>query len=462
MPGDPVPAEVIPGIPITLRAPSVTRRYGDEVTPRSITLAALANAAVPGVAPVSVTPVSSPHRRGADRFHTAVVTDSAGARWVVRLPADPVAAARQDAALSLLRLLSPRVPFKVPRPVGRMAVRDGRSAVVYPYLDGSPLDVGRLPARSQLTARVGRAVAAIHNLDRRLVDEAALPAYEAEDCRRRHVAQLDRAAQTRRMPTGLLSRWERMLEDVSLWRFAPTVVHGRLDGTRLLIKGEDPDDSETAEIVAVTGWDEAGVADPAADFTDLVRRCSAETIDTVFEAYAMARHEPADPKLLERAALLAELDLVAAFLTATVADDEGWMTRLGGELAELDARVGNGDASTRADDAPPFQTVPLDFSPPPVVGGLYQSGAEPPATATSAAVEARPSPPTPAVELDDREHRQDPEASDQGPEPAPDAEPSQEAQTPSPSGVGGTTAPEPDAGSANLDLGRKSGPSDGR
>lgn len=373
------------------------------MTPRSLTLAALASAAVPGVAPTSVARLSSPHRRGADRFHTAVVTDGTQTRWVVRLPADEVAAARQDGSQALLRLLGPRLPFKIPAPVGRMAVRDGRGAVVYPFLAGSALDVGRVPPRSQLAARVGRAVAAIHNLDRRLVEEAALPSYDAEQCRRRHVTELDRAAATRRVSTGLLARWERALDDVSLWRFAPTVVHGRLDGSRFLVEGKDPDDSETAEIVGVTGWDGAGVADPATDFADVVRRCSPETADTVFEAYAMARDEPADSKLLERAGLLAELDTLAAFLAATLAEDHRGMARIGAELAELDARVGDRDAPTRADAEPLFETVPLDFSPKPVDGGLYQAGEVDPGTARVEDPTKRPPRPAPEVELDARQ-----------------------------------------------------------
>ncbi len=374
------------------------------MTPRSLTLAALACAAVPGLAPVSVTEVSAPNRRGPDRFHTAVVTDSQGARWVVRMPADPVAAARQDAVQPLLRLVGSRLPFAVPAPAGRKTLRDGRGVVVYPCLPGEPLDFVRLPSRSQLAARVGKALAAVHNLDRRLVDEASLPTYEAEDCRRRHVADLDRAAATRRIPTGLLSRWERMLDDVSRWRFAPTVVHGRLDGARILAKASDPNDSDTAEITGIVGWDEACVADPAMDFAALVHGASPEAADTVFEAYAMARTEPADPMLLERAALIAELDLLAAFLAAVLAEDHEGMTRVGAELADLDARVGDRDAPARADEEPLFETVPLNFSPPPVESGIYRAGDVDTGRARVGSDDPTPSqPPPPRIELDARQ-----------------------------------------------------------
>lgn len=373
------------------------------MTPRSLTLAALASAAVPGVAPTSVTPCSSPHRRGVDRYHTAVVTDSRQARWVVRLPADKVGAARQDGSLALLRVVGPRLPFEIPAPAGRVAVRDGRGALVYPYLAGFPLDVARVPARSRLAARIGRAVAAIHNLDRRLVDEAGLPTYDADECRRRHVTELDRAAATRHVPTRLLARWERALDDVSRWRFAPTVVHGRLDGARFLVVAEDVEDSETGEIVGVTGWDGAGVADPAVDFADLVRRCSPAAADTVFEAYAMAREEPVDPMMLQRAALLAELDTVGAFVSVTVAQDHQGITRIGAELAELDARVGDRDARSRADAEPLIETVPRDGSPEPVGDGVDPAGEVEPGADQGDDATRKPPHRTPEVDLEARQ-----------------------------------------------------------
>lgn len=306
------------------------------MTPRALTLAALANAAMPGMAPVSVTPVSTAHPWGPQRFHTAIVTDADGGQWVVQLPTDAVFAARQDAVIPLLSLLGSRVPFAVPTPQGEVRLRDGRSAVVYPRLPGAPLDLARLPAGSQVAARVGQAIAAIHNLDRALIEEATLPTYEGEDCRRRHLADLDRLAGTGRAPAGLLSRWEAALDDVSRWRFAPTVIHGRLTGSRILLQADDPADSDTAQVAAILGWEEACVGDPAADFAHVVRWCTPAAADTVFEAYAMARTEPAESRLLERATLLAEFDVGAAFLGALLAEDDEGATRLADQLAELD------------------------------------------------------------------------------------------------------------------------------
>ena len=72
------------------------------------------------------------------------------------------------------------------------------------------------------------------------------------------------------MPTALLVRWERQLEDVSLWRFAPTPTHGDLTGDQVLAVFDDEDDAATGRIRALTGWEDAKVADPADDFAALV------------------------------------------------------------------------------------------------------------------------------------------------------------------------------------------------
>ena len=103
-----------------------------------------------------------------------------------------------------------------------MCIRDspeGRAAV-YPYLPGTPLRLGGLPAGPGLAGAVGTAIAALHNVDRRLYDEAGLPSYDSDAYRARRLADIDRGAATGQVPSALLSRWENALEDVTLWRLS--------------------------------------------------------------------------------------------------------------------------------------------------------------------------------------------------------------------------------------------------
>ena len=146
--------------------------------------------------------------------------------------------AQLDTAADLLPLLNRRVPYSVPLPRGFLAVPEGR-AVVYPYLHGRSVVLSEVIPGPGVAAEIGRAVAALHNVERAVFDEAGVPVYDAETCRTRHLGDLDRGAATGHVPTALLSRWERALEDVSAWRFAPTPVHADLSGGRFLVTFAD-------------------------------------------------------------------------------------------------------------------------------------------------------------------------------------------------------------------------------
>ena len=299
-------------------------------------LAALASAAVPGLDPVSAEALpSSPEHS----FDVAFVRDGEGRRWVVRAPRTEVAGARMDRTVALLALLGRRLPFSVPAPKGFARLEEGGRAVVYPYLPGHCLDFGEVPHGPGLAADLGRAVAALHNTDPAVYEEAGLPCYDADAYRTRRLAELDRAAETGRVPTALLTRWEEALEDVALWRFAPTPTHGDLTGDQVLAVFTDDRDAASGRVKGVTGWEDAKVADPADDFAPLVAEASPHTLDTVLEAYAHARVERPDVNLLVRARLAAELGLLSTLMDALARKDVGAVEVLTTQLRRLDDEV---------------------------------------------------------------------------------------------------------------------------
>jgi macrolide phosphotransferase len=299
-------------------------------------LAALASAAVPGLEPVSVEALPSTPEQS---FDVAFVQDQDGRRWVVRAPRSEVAGAEMDRTVALLGLLGRRLPFSVPAPKGFVALAEGGRAAVYPYLPGHPLELAELPHGPGLAAELGRAVAALHNTDPAVFDEAGLPSYDADAYRSRRLAELDRAAETGRVPAALLTRWEEALEDVTLWRFAPTPTHGDLTGDQVLAVFTDDSDASTGRIRAVTGWEDAKVADPADDFAPLVTEASAQAVETVLEAYAHHRVERPDANLLVRARLAAELALLASLMDAVGRKDVGAVEVLTTQLRRLDDEV---------------------------------------------------------------------------------------------------------------------------
>ncbi|MGV1007060.1 MAG: phosphotransferase [Dermatophilaceae bacterium] len=342
-------------------------------------LAALASTAVPGLDPVAVQAVLP--RPGA-RFDVGFVIDSQQRRWTVRAPLAAADGARQDATVSLLGLLARRLPFQVPAPKGFPRMPHGR-AMVYPYLTGRPLDLAKLPPGPGLAAEIGRAIAALHNVDRGVFDEAGVPAYDADTYRSRHLADLDRAASTGHVPAALLQRWERALEDVTLWRFAPVPTHGRVDGRALLAVFDSDGDARSGHVRAMTGWEDAKVADPADDLAAVVGEASAPAVESVLEAYANARIERPDPHLQRRAILVSELHLLADLLAAATAGDGALVRELSAVLRRLDESTeGDGrlapPAPPSASESPVLSLVTLDGEAiePPSGGDSAHAGAE--------------------------------------------------------------------------------------
>ncbi|MEI2733292.1 MAG: phosphotransferase [Dermatophilaceae bacterium] len=331
-------------------------------------LAALASSAVPGLDPASVQAVQlSP---GA-RFEVAFVTDRQQRRWTVRVPTTPAAGAQQDATVALLHLLARRLPFQVPAPKGFVAVPQGR-AMVYPHLVGHALDLDHVPAGPGLAAEIGRAIAALHNVDRGVYEQSGVPAYDAEQCRARHLADLDRGAGTGHVPAALLTRWESALEDVTLWRFAPTPTHGALDGRAILAAFDGDQNASAGHVKALLGWEEAAVADPATDIAAFAAVADERLIETILEAYANSRIERPDAHLRRRAVLLGELRVLRGLLAAVTAGASAGALEQAVRLRDLDeATRGSEDLAPpepAAAPAPNVIVLPRELEPRPDTG----------------------------------------------------------------------------------------------
>ncbi|MDQ6714900.1 MAG: phosphotransferase, partial [Actinomycetota bacterium] len=309
--------------------------YGVGVSRSPAQLAALANSAVPGLDPVAARVA---REVPGNRCEVAFVTDTQRRAWVIRVPTTPAVGAQLDGAAALLGLLGRRLPFAVPAPRGFVGVPEGR-AVVYPYLHGRSVRLHEISGGPGVASEIGRALAALHNVDRAVFDEAGMPVYEAEAYRTRRLADLDRAAATGHVPTALLSRWERALEDVTAWRFAPTPVHGDLTGSRVLVSFAEEQDAATGTVRAVTGWELAKVADPADDLAVLQEECSPEAFESVMEAYGLTRIERPDRHLRLRARLASELRHLARLLDAVTASAPPLISLCATQLRALDERT---------------------------------------------------------------------------------------------------------------------------
>jgi macrolide phosphotransferase len=335
-------------------------------------LAALASAAVPGLDPVSARAV---HPGRAAEFDSAIVIDDQDRSWFIRCPRTPAAGARLESAAALVALLARRLPFHVPVPKGFVAVPDGRAAV-YPLLPGRPLAFGGLPPGPGLAAELGRTIAAIHNVDRGVYEEAGVPSYDADAYRTRRLADLDRAAATGHVPAALLSRWETALDDVTLWRFAPAPVHGGLTRSQVLAVFDSAEDAGSGHVRAVVGWEDARVADPAEDFAAVVTKASPEAVESVLEAYANSRIERPDPHLRRRALLASELGVLGELLGAVTLNMPDRVRAVADRLTELSRQVEPDDfkAPAPVTVTPKEVPVPRDLTDPAPAASAADTG----------------------------------------------------------------------------------------
>lgn len=338
---------VTPGDSPPLRVGLVRRAaYGGDVRRTPEQLAAIASAAVPLL---SARAVAAEPDDAAD-FDAALIRDGADRTWRVRSPKHAEASLRLENELTVLRSFTPAVradlPFELPTVAG--TVRQGQlTTFVYSHLPGTRLRIDDVRSRSVAPA-VGRSLAAVHALPHELVEDAGLPAYAANEFRQRRLNELDQAAGTARIPARLLRRWEDALEDVSLWRFAPTVVHGDLHEDHVLVDGN--------RVTAISGWTDLHVGDPADDFAWLVACNDQSFVGVVLEAYSMSLSDPEDPHLMHRAALSAEFALAKWLVRGVTLDDAGMIDEARQMLDELDhdvERTGGWQLSTPPPEAEP-------------------------------------------------------------------------------------------------------------
>ncbi|MCU1514439.1 MAG: macrolide 2-phosphotransferase [Microbacteriaceae bacterium] len=296
-----------------------------------LTLAALATAAVDGFDVAGATSFGS---GGGGDFESALVTGRDGRHWIIRIPTSERAESEQSADLVALRALSAgvraRLPFAVSTFAGQTPI-SGTRAIVYEFVYGSKVQTSALAAGDELAGSIGRATAAIHLLPTSFVADAGLPVLTAAEILRTTVTLMDRASATDLVPTALLGRWERAIEDPALWQFAPTVINGSLGADSFLAAGD--------EVTGVLGWHGLSVGDPARDLYWLLAGADGVS-DTAFDAYTLARGSK-DRQITQRAMLYSEFEIAKWLLhgmqerdTAIVDDAVEMLQRLADDVID--------------------------------------------------------------------------------------------------------------------------------
>ena len=321
-------------------------------TPRprhtALSLAAMASVAVAGLNP---TRLALPQSETPER-HIIGVIDTQGRHWEVHEARTDAVGASLEAEAEVLRRIGRvvddgRLSFDVPRVAGSLRQKDAHIQV-RSHVEGKPIPVETLRPGPGMSAGLGKALGEIHELSMTVISEAGMPVYDAEEVRRRWLSLLDDTAATGRTPPALLGRWEQALEDTALWRFRPTVVHGDLAEENVLVAG--------GTVVAVRGWSQAHVGDPAEDLAWVYSSAPVDCLDSIEDAYDIARSEGVDRHLRERAELVSELSLARWLLHGVRTGDKPVINDAVAMLEDLAAQVG--DAPLVEPSTPRLAPVP--------------------------------------------------------------------------------------------------------
>jgi aminoglycoside phosphotransferase (APT) family kinase protein len=192
------------------------------------------------------------------------------------------------------------LPFELSELVGGTQDSDGARAMVFNFVYGNPIEIARVEPLADLTLSIATSIAAIHKLPLELVQNAGFPELDPASNLKYRVSELDRAAQTGKVPPVLLHRWEQALEDAGLFRYHPTVIHGSLNGQSVL--------ELDGKVSGVLHWSGLRIADPAEDLSWILGGAAPELSRNLIARYFEAR-PGTDSNIWPRALLYSELEL---------------------------------------------------------------------------------------------------------------------------------------------------------
>jgi len=295
-------------------------------------LAALANDAVPSFRFTQVQPLSN---NSDGLYDAALLTEAGGEHYVVKMARTQQSALTLDTELVALRSIGAdvrnRLPFEITRQVGETKDSRGKRAILLTFLYGDPLDLTMIHSGDSEVASLAASVAAIHSLPTSIVENSGLPSFSPAEIIHEHVGKLDRAAKTGMVPSALLHRWETALEDVSLFRFNPCVVHGDLVGDNVL--------TLDGEISGILSWSHLRVGDPAQDLSWIVGAGNPDASYNTLLEYNRLRGAAVDDNVKQRATLYSELAIASWLAYGLAHNDDGIVQEAQGELEALLANL---------------------------------------------------------------------------------------------------------------------------
>jgi aminoglycoside phosphotransferase (APT) family kinase protein len=292
------------------------------VTKRSpYLIAAMASAIAPDLSVVAVHAASNLPETGVRKsIETSVALDSEGAEYDIA-----VAESKPAGKLLRRRALAAKLLSRTPETRGlgirlEEAVATGDveklPVTITRHLEGTPHEFADL--NLEQCAELGTAIATIHLLDADFLLDAAYPRFSAEDIRKDLDKWVIHLKSSPEVPEAIAERWEQLVGIDALWDFTPRTIHGDYFPNDVLFRDNS--------VRAVRNWEQIQVSDPARDFAWAYNEwISNEQRDALLTAYGRMMGSHMDSRIVPRARLWRQMDIVRGLLQALAAADRDWI-----------------------------------------------------------------------------------------------------------------------------------------
>lgn len=219
-------------------------------------------------------------------FQGAIAQTKKGASWLLRIPRRLDVLASVQREWDILTLVRPHLPVQVPN--WQICTNE---LIAYPLLAGKPagtIDPELQAYRWEIDAQhlphtylrsLGDALAALHNIQHQAVAKVGLKTPSITEIRTTWSERIARVKEAYSVNPKLSNRWQRWLDNDTLWPEHTTLIHGDLHPGHILIDCQ-------GQVTGLIDWSEARVDDLALDFTahyQIFGRTSLETLIGYYE-----------------------------------------------------------------------------------------------------------------------------------------------------------------------------------
>lgn len=221
-------------------------------------------------------------------YRVVMADDTAGQRWVLRIPRRADVATGMAAEARILELVSPVLAAE------RVAVPDWQvctaELIAYPALPGAPgltlTQAGEPvwhmdPASPDYAERLGHLLARLHSITPEQAGAAGVEVRTPAQARRSWLTDVARVSEEFTVAPALHQTWQDWLADDSCWPDQTVMTHGEIYPAHVLF-----DDDGT--ITGVLDWTTARVDDPARDLAAQYGAAGEEMLQVSISAYAQA------------------------------------------------------------------------------------------------------------------------------------------------------------------------------